>query len=154
MIKSGSFIARSTVSIVIYAPCCRILGITSCVIQRLNSFASGFRLESTRLYSPYSFTIDFSGFPGIPSFKMTLFFSSLSSLDNACLELLISKQSHTSLATNHGSPFCLITRTLPKVLLVNIFNSFISKPPFYIDFVQIALRNFRSKKIVIIFPIA
>nr|DAN16511.1 MAG TPA: hypothetical protein [Caudoviricetes sp.] len=41
---------------VLYEPVLRMAGTTSCVIQRLNLFASSLRLPRIRLYSPYSLT--------------------------------------------------------------------------------------------------
>ena len=52
--KSGSVTAFSKVDSVMYAPCLRIDGSTSCVTQRLNSRASGLRLRNTREYKPDS----------------------------------------------------------------------------------------------------
>lgn len=50
-------------------------GSASCVTQRWNSLASGFRERIMSLYKPGSLMMVLFGFPGIPSLIVTVFFS-------------------------------------------------------------------------------
>ena len=78
------------------------------------AFASCFLDEPIRLYKPGSDTTSISCLPEGVSFEM-IPLSSSSSLLHVCETFPSSRQSHTSLATNHGSPSRITTRIFQSV---------------------------------------
>lgn len=112
-----------------YPPFLRMEGITSEVIHRLNFFAPGSLLESTREYRPLSLiTIGCWSLP-IGSRIVTPSSCNLSSSStwsaSAFRGLLYPSAVATSFPTNHGSPFTYTVRISPNSGLLKIISSFI-----------------------------
>ena len=121
--SSGFSSTCSNTDFVMYAPCLRMAGMTSWVIQRLNAFASGLREVITSEYSPGSLMIAMRCFP--PRVSIVLIpFSSSSRRSTVMLGFPSSSALHTSAATNHGSPLRFSVRTFPKASFSKIISLF------------------------------